>query len=291
MPPLIHPQTPRVAVPCGCALGEQAVWDHRTGTLLWVDIEEPALWRHRPEGGEPARLALDEPLGFVALTEDPDTVVAGFRSGLARLRLSGGPPETILVPEPDRPGNRLNGGTVAPDGALYFGSMDAAEAQATGTFYRWDGRDLTRFGGQMPVTNGPAASPDGRTLYTVDTAAGTVRAHGLAQGGVGEARALVQFEPGWGKPDGLTVDAEGCIWVCHYGGSRVTRFTPDGEAILVVPVPTALVTHCAFIGPDLATLAITTARRDRDPRIDPMAGHLFVVETGNRGQPSRSLAV
>ena len=286
----IHPQTPRVAVACGCALGEQAVWDHRTGTLLWVDGEDPALWRHRPGAGEPQRLALGEPPGFVALTQDPGTVLAGFRSGLARLRVADGHCERVLVPEPDRPGNRLNGGHAGPDGALYFGSMDEAESQPTGTFHRWDGRDHTCFGGSMPVTNGPAAAPDGRTLYTVDTAAGTVRAHALAQGRVGDARTVVRFEPGWGKPYGLTVDAEGCLWVCHYGASRITRFTPDGEAVLVVPVPTALVTHCTFMGPDLSTLAITTARRDRDPGLDPMAGHLFAVDLGIRGQPSHVLA-
>jgi sugar lactone lactonase YvrE len=81
----------------------------------------------------------------------------------------------------------------------------------------------------------------------------------------------------------MTVDSEGFLWVCHWGGSRISRFAPDGTLERVLPVPTAQVSKCAFGGPDLTTLYITTAGIGRDPRIDPMAGHLFTVETGNRG--------
>ena len=102
----------------------------------------------------------------------------------------------------------------------------------------------------------------------------------------GPARPFVRFEEGWGHPDGIAIDAEGHVWVCHWGGSRITRFAPDGEPEWVVPVPTAQVTKCAFGGPDLTTLYIATAGIGRDPHIDPMAGHLFSVETGIRGLPA-----
>ena len=126
-------------------------------------------------------------------------------------------------------------------------------------------------------------SPDGTTLYTTDTRGGTIFAHDLAGGLPGEPRRFVQFEDGWGHPDGMAVDAEGHLWVCHWGGSRITRFAPDGTLERVVPVPTAQVTKCAFGGPDLTTLYITTASVGRDPVIDPMAGHVFAVETESRG--------
>jgi sugar lactone lactonase YvrE len=96
----------------------------------------------------------------------------------------------------------------------------------------------------------------------------------------------VQFEPGWGHPDGMTIDAEGHLWVCHFGGARVTRFTPDGTAVLVVPIPTGQVTKAAFGGPDLATLYITTAAIGRDREIDLMAGDLLAIEPGIRGLPA-----
>lgn len=285
MPPRVHPDMPRVALACRCRLGEEVLWDARSDALLWVDIEEPAVWRYRPATGESDCRPLDEKISFAVLTPDPDVVVAGLKSGVARLRLSDGSREPLVRPEPHPPNNRPNSGNVGPDGALYFGTMDDAEQARTGTFHRWDGRRLIAFGGMAVVTNGPVASPDGARLYTTDTQAGVVRVHRLDGGYVGEAEPLITFEEGWGHPDGLTVDAAGHLWICHYGGSRITRFSPDGAVERILPVPTPLVTKCAFGGPSLSTLYITTAARGRDPTLDPMAGHLFAVETEFRGFP------
>lgn len=285
--PLIHPELPRVAAASSCLLGEGPVWDHRTGTLLWVDVKAPAIWRHRPETGQNTRLDIAQPVGFVALTPDPDIVIAGLKSGLARIHLWGGEVQPLVSPEPDKPGNRINDGHVGPDGYLYFGTMSESEGEATGAFWRWDGRELLRFHGGIPVTNGPALSPDGRLLYTVDTRKRLICLHELGPEGPGKGRSFVRFERGWGHPDGITVDAEGFLWACHWGGSRVTRFAPDGAAERVLPIPTAQVTKCAFGGPDLATLYITTAAVGRGPDLDPMAGHLFAVPTeGIRGLPA-----
>lgn len=287
--PTVHPQTPRVAVACGCTLGEGPVWDHRTGTLLWVDIKAPAVWRFTPASGDVQTLSIPERIGFVALTPDPRVVIAGLKSGLARLRLADGALEPIVAPEPDSPSQRINDGAVGPDGSLYFGTLDEERREPGGFFYRWDGQDLTRFHGGFVTTNGPAASHDGRTLYTVDTRGLTIFAHDLADGRPGKARIFTRFEEGWGSPDGLAVDAEGHVWSCHWGGSRITRFAPDGSVERTLPVPTALVTKCAFGGPDLTTLYITTAAERRDRQIDPMAGHLFQVETGIKGLPAHFL--
>lgn len=284
--PSVHSETPRVAVACGCTLGEAPVWDHRTGTLLWVDIKTPAVWRFSPDNGATKTLPIPEPIGFVALTHDPDWVIAGLKTGLARLRLSNGDIRPIVAPEPDQPGNRINDGFVGPDGSLYFGTLDEGGSEPAGFFYRWDGRDLTRFHGGFVTTNGPAASHDGRTLYTVDTPGGLISAHDLTEGQPGEPRRFAGFQEGWGRPDGLAVDAEGHVWSCHWGGSRITRFAPDGSVERTLPVPTALVTKCAFGGPDLTTLYITTASQGRDPHVDLMAGHLFTVETGIKGLPA-----
>lgn len=287
----VHPDMPRIVVACGCALGEEVTWDARSDSLIWVDIEDPAIWRHRTRTGETERVALSEKISFALLTPDPDIVVAGFKSGAARLSLADGRREPLVKPDPHPPGNRLNSGQIGPDGALWFSSMDDTEAETTGGFFRWDGGALAAFGGPAAVTNGPVLSPDGRLAYTADTANGVVRVHAIAAGRPGEARPFAVFPDGWGKPDGLTVDAEGHLWVCHYGGSRITRFAPDGAPERVVPMPTDLVTKCAFGGPDLATLYVTTCLRGRDPKLHPMAGHLFAIPTDIRGVPAHVFGV
>jgi sugar lactone lactonase YvrE len=282
--PEVSPLTPRVAVASGCELGEGPVWDHRTGTLFFVDIKNPGVWRYQPATGHSSRVDVAERIGFVALTQDPDIVIAGFKSGLARLHLFGGQVQPLGDPEPDKPGNRINDGHVGPDGAIWFGTLDdEGESRPTGVFWRYDGERFTSFGEPRPVTNGPALSPDGRTIYTVDSPGRLVHAHALEDGRPGEARPFVAFDEGWGHPDGMAVDAEGHVWICHWGGSRVSRFSPDGALERVVPVPTAQATKCAFGGPDLTTLFITTAAIGRDRTIDVMAGHLFAVETGVTG--------
>jgi sugar lactone lactonase YvrE len=281
--PLVHPEVPHVAVASGCTLGEGALWDHRTGTVLWVDIKRQSIWRYQPETGHHWQADTPEPVGFVALTPDDDIVIAGFKSGLVRVHLWGGEMQPLVSPEPGRPGNRINDGCVGPDGALYFGTMDDAEKEPTGSFWRWDGETLTRLFTGFVVTNGPAFSPNGRTIYTVDSTDRTIYAHEFMDGVPGASRVFVRFEAGWGHPDGLAVDAEGFVWACHWGASRITRFAPDGSAERVLPVPTAEVTKCAFGGPDLTTLYITTASVGHDPHIDPMAGQLFRVATGIRG--------
>jgi sugar lactone lactonase YvrE len=281
--PVVHPETPRVAVASACTVGEGALWDHRTGTVYWVDIKNPGVWRYQPETGQFSRIEVRERIGFVALTEDPGVVIAGFKSGLARLHLVGGQVQPLVAPEPERPGNRINDGHVGPSGTLYFGTMDDDENEPAGTFWRWDGAQLSSFHETFTVTNGPVTSPDGGTLYTTDTKGGVIYAHDLADGVPGEPRSFIRFEDGWGHPDGMAVDAEGHLWVCHWGGSRITRFDARGDVERILPVPTAQVTKCAFGGANLTTLYITTAAIGHDPTIDPMAGHLFVVETGIRG--------
>jgi sugar lactone lactonase YvrE len=281
--PVVHPKTPHVVVASACVVGEGALWDHRTDTVFWVDIKNPGIWRYHPKTGKHSRIDAPERVGFIALTHDPDIVIAGFKSGLARFHLFGGETQPLVSPEPENPGNRINDGCVGPDGALYFGTMHDEETRPSGAFWRWDGKELTRFHEGITVTNGPAFSHDGQTLYATDTTNGTIYAFDLDQGRLGEPRRFVQFHEGWGHPDGMAVDAEGHLWVCHWGGSHITRFAPDGSVERIVPVPTAQVTKCAFGGPDLTTLYITTAAIGHDPHIDPMAGHLFMVETDIRG--------
>ena len=286
--PAIFPDRPRVAVPCGAELGEGAIWDGRTGTLLWVDIPAGTLWRWSPgAGGDASSTHVGEPVGFVLLTPDPDAVLVGLRSGLARLDLRGGAPTVLARPEPDRPGNRLNDGTAGPDGSVYFGTMDDAKKERTGRFYRWSPTGLAPFGDEAAITNGPAIDGPAGLLYATDTRNRTVRRHRLGPDGVpGPGEPFVTLGGGDGHPDGMVVDAEGHVWICQYGAGRVTRFTPEGRPVLALHVPTANPTKVAFGGPDLRTLYITTAASGLDRTIDIHAGHVLAVEIGIAGRPA-----
>lgn len=284
----VFERRPDVAVPCGCVLGEGAIWDHRLGILYWVDINGQALWSWRPDAGEEARSrALAERIGFVLLTEDPGILIAGLKSGLARLSLVDGATATLLRPEPDLPGNRLNDGAVGPDGTIYFGTLNEADRQPTGHFYRWSGGDPERFGTGTITTNGPAVDAERGWLYATDTSRGRVLRHPLGpDGSVGLPEDFVTFGEGEGHPDGMAIDAESHVWICHFRGARITRFDPEGSPVLVVPMPTPQVTKLAFGGPDLATIYVTSAARDLDREIDPLAGHVFRIQAGIAGRPS-----
>lgn len=276
------PLQPEMAVPCGCRLGEGPLWDHRTGTLYWVDIHGQALWALGDELA--TRTELDERTGFVLLTPDSGVLIAGMKTGLRRIEAASGRViETVCVPEPDCPWNRCNDGVASPDGQVFFGTMDDDEEQPTGAFYRHDGMDLHRFADGLGTTNGPAVSPDGKLLYTVDSSARIVSRAPMQGGAPGGAEAFLRFGPDDATPDGIAVDEEGWLWIAHHGGGRVTRFTPEGVAERVVTLPVARPTKCAFAGPDLTTLFITTAGGGRP---GPSDGHLFRIETGIRGLPA-----
>lgn len=280
-------ERPKVAVPCGCTLGEGPVWDDRTGTLLWVDIEGQALWSWQPSSGRDARSdPLPERCGFVLLTPDPSCFVLGLKSGMARYRL-GRSPETVLRPEPARPGNRLNDGAAGPDGSVYFGSLNDAGTDPTGAFYHWSASGLAGFGVTAKTTNGPAVDGPRGVLYATDTSHGRIHRHAIGPDGApGPAELFVAFREGDGHPDGMAVDAEGHLWVCHFRGSRITCFAPDGSPVLIVPMPTPQVTKLCFGGPDLTTAYVTTAARDLDRTTDPLAGHVFSFEAGIAGLPA-----
>lgn len=273
-----------VAVSCGCRLGEGPVWDQRGQRLFWVDILAHAIWILEADG-RTKRIEVPERLGFVALTPDENVLLTGFKSGLALYDLRDGAMRALVSPEPERTGNRINDGTVGPDGSVYFGTMDERERKATGSFWRYARGTLTRFGPPAVVTNGPAVAADGKRLYAVHSVARKIFMHRLSAGLPGEPELFAQFPAHWGYPDGLIVDAEDHLWVCHWGGSRVTRFRPDATVERVISVPTRQVTKCALGGRDFSTLYITTAQRGR-PVSDKAAGHLFAYSTDVRGVPA-----
>ena len=250
-----------------------------------MDIRGRRLHRMDEAGGDRKSWELPQEPGCVALTDDPARVVLGLRAGVFLFEIGTGRLEPMAVPEGHAPGHRLNDGKVDPSGRFWFGTMHDGERPAEGALHLLARpRAATRVDGPYTVPNGPAFSPDGRVMYCADSPAGVVYAFDLNDGRPARKRPLVRFAEEDGHPDGMTVDAEACLWVAHWGGGRVSRFTPDGRRLGHVEVPTERVTSCAFGGADLRTLFITSAGGTGSAGAGP-AGAVFAARPAVAGTP------
>ncbi|WP_454020969.1 SMP-30/gluconolactonase/LRE family protein [Azospirillum sp. Marseille-Q6669] len=275
----------------GAQLGEGPVWSPSRNALFAVDIRGSRLLRYSPADGRGRDWPLEEAACWLVERADGAGFVAGLRSRrlvgltLDGDRLSVGP--EMLRLEEDTPGNRLNDAMADTAGRLWVGSMDDAEQEASGALYRVgpDG-SVARVDEGYRVSNGPALAPDGRTLYHTDSPSRTIYAFTLAaDGALSDKRVHLRFGEEDGYPDGMTCDAEGHLWVAHWSGGRVSRFRPDGTLDRVVRLPVSNVTSCAFGGPGLDRLFITTAAQDA-PAGEPLAGGLFACTPGVAGLPA-----
>jgi sugar lactone lactonase YvrE len=265
-------------------LGEGPVWVPRDDALYWVDINGRKIFRLR--GGETT--VFDTPIKVGSIwPREQGGFIAGTEEGLAFTDdlISF---DFFANPDAALPDNRFNDGKTDRRGRFWAGTMDNRERAASGTLYRLDfDRDLAAIDSGYRVTNGPAFSPDGRTMYHSDTAIQITYAFDLD--GLGNAtnrREFIRFGKGDGYPDGMTVDADGCLWIAFWDGWCVRRFSPAGECLLELRVPVQRPTSVAFGGGDLKTLFITSARRDlqgTDLDSQPLAGGLFAADVGVQG--------
>lgn len=265
--------------PLQAALGEGPVWDSRTQRLWCVDILAPAVHCLDPITGHCSRWNAPAKIGWVAPV-GAGVMMAGLADGLYRFTPDEDAFDRIVQVEPDLPGNRINDGTVGPDGAFWFGTMDDAESSPSGRVYRFDGDRLRDCGiGPMCITNGPAVSPDGRRLYIVDTLARQVWAYPVdTDATLGPGTCFVTLDSDEGHPDGVTCDAEGGVWLGLWGGWQARRYDAAGELTDVVEFPVANVTKIALGGPGGRTAFATTARKGLDRRAldeQPFAGDIF----------------
>lgn len=279
--------SPRSVWSLAAELGEGPVWVD--GALWFVDIKKRKVHRYEPASGEQRSWDAPDEIGFI-LPKRGGGFVAGLPSGLFSFDSVSGVFDAIVEVEPELAGNRINDGVVDPLGRLWFGTMDNLERNASGAFYRYAAGQLEQVGpANIRITNGPAISPDGRTLYCVDTLAGTIDACAVhADGSLGSARPFVRIGREDGHPDGPTVDSEGCVWVALYAGWEARRYSPAGELIERVKFPVANITKVAFGGDDLRTAFATTARQKLTPEEiapQPQIGDLFEFRVDVPGLP------
>ncbi len=266
------------------AHGEGPVWAPEWPGVRWVDMLAGDVLEL--DGGEVRR----HHVGAVAAALRPGTgggVVLALERGFA---LADGA-LTAVRPLPEvwtDPGVRMNDGGCDPDGRFYCGSMAYDGTPGAGALHRLDpdGSVTTVLTG-VTVSNGLAWSPDGGTAYYVDTPTGRIDAFDYtAAAGLTHRRTVVTIPAEVGSPDGLTVDAEGNLWVALWGGGAVHCYTPDGEQVARAGFPVTQVTACAFGGPDLDELYVTTSRQGVEEGTQPEAGSLFRLRPGVRGLPA-----
>jgi sugar lactone lactonase YvrE len=275
-----------VAVPGRARVGEGPFWDAPSGTLSWVDIPAGTIHTVAPDGvGEPEVLAVPTLVGAAVRRATGVGFVAATSEGFAEV----GPDGTLTTRLDFLPaGRRMNDAKCDPAGRLWAGSTEMDFAAGCGALHvllpDWQRVDLLD---GLALPNGLGWSPDGSTFYLVDSIARELNAFDVPADGPGLAnrRVLARFT-GSGLPDGLTVDAVGCLWVALWGGGRLVRLSPDGEVLLELGLPVEQPSSCTFGGAMLDVLYVTTAREGLALDADDPAGSVFAVRgLGVGGRP------
>jgi D-xylonolactonase len=293
----------RCLVNPGCSLGEGPTWDARSQRLYWVDILENRIYRYDPADESTSSWATPEHVGFVVVRPDGD-LLAGFKSGLHHVALDDDGSVTasrIDRVDLDRDDVRFNDATSDAEGRIWACTLGGTPEQPLGTYYRY-ASDLSRrtVDDGYLVANGPALSPDGRLLYTVETAGHPGRAQGVyvsrltPEGTLAGQRLLIDWGAYDSSPDGVVTDAEGNLWLGEFGGNVVRCFSPNSEQLASVPLPAWSVTKAVFGGERGDLLYVTSARVEADEetlaRFPDTGGVIEVSGTGARAATANASA-
>lgn len=265
-------------------LGEGPLWSARDNALYWTDILDHRINRLSLGDGAVESWQMPDYAGWVIERES-----GGFIAGVGREIVAldaNGAIQGLLAPlEPERDGNRVNDAKADAAGRVWAGSMPVTADRPSGAFYRLDpDGTVARVDDGYHIANGPAISGDGRTILHTDSGLGIIYRFVLDAGGnLGEREAFIRFEPHWGKPDGMTFDADGGLWVACWDGGCIMRFTPEGQRDRVIELPASQISSCTFAGPNLDRMFVTSAAVNVD---EPLGGALFEVDPGCRGLPT-----
>ena len=280
----------------GALLGEGPMWSPRDNALYWVDILTPAVHCHHVADGANSVIQLGA-MASVAIPKSTGGLLLATPGGLMTLDTSTLRMNLLAHPEAERRGNRYNDGKCDRRGRLWISSMDMGAATNRGSLFRVDpDGSWERMDSGFTVPNGLGWSPDSTRMYFTDTFRRTIYVYDfdLVAGAITNRRVLISFKEPDGKPDGLTVDADGCLWVAAYDAWHVARFSPEGREMERIRLPVARPTSCCFGGPSLETLFVTSASVRLGAQAlaaAPLSGSLFAMEVpGVRGLPEATFA-
>ena len=254
-------------------LGESPLWHPQEQVLYWCDIPGRQLHRFDPVSQQHQPWQFHTEVACCAARRQGGLLLA-LRDGLWHFNPVDGRHTQVSVAPYPQATERYNDGKVDAQGRFWCGTIYEPRDAPSASLYRWAEGQLQRAAGDITVSNGLAWSPSGRTLYWADTPAHMVYAYDFdaQQGSLSHRHAFARFAPRdpmqglatyGGRPDGATVDAEGCYWVAMFEGASLQRFTPQGELLQILHLPVRCPTMPCFGGSDLRTLFITTSREKR----------------------------
>jgi len=268
--------------------GEGIFWNPLDGLVWWTDIEGRALWSFDPVSNQSTSHQMKDRVCCFAPRREGGFIVA-FADRVSLLELTTGEEEKICNFEPDNPETRLNDGRTDRQGRLIVGGMNETTGMATSSVIRID-HDLkvSQLFAGVSCANSTCFSPDGKTMFFADTPDREIVAfdYDTDLGTVSRRRVHANFSDEPGLPDGSCVDSEGGVWNAEWEGRRVVRVGPDGQIDRVIEIPVWKPTCCAFGGPNVDTLYITTSRLMSDAETianEPESGDLFAIKPGVRG--------
>lgn len=286
-----------VVVEGRAAAAECPLWDDERNRLTWADVITDHFYAYYPDNGENELIAeIGQPIGAVVPRAKSGFVVT-LTDGFGFFDEETGKVELVAPAERERPENKFNDAKCDPAGRLLSGTFRAdANPHADAALYRLDpDLTVTKLRDDVDFSNGMGWSPDGSIFYYVDTTAQRIDAfdYDVGAGSISNRRTLVEIDIEEGNPDGLSVDAEGYVWLCLWDGWEVRRYAPDGTLERRIKMPARRVTSCAFGGPDLMDLYITTASvglSDTELNEQPLAGSVFRIRPGVKGLPTNRFA-
>jgi sugar lactone lactonase YvrE len=272
-------------------LGEGSLWDSAKNCLYWVDIVGRKVNIYDPVTGRNRVFHVSQDVGTVVPAKSGDLMIA-LRDGFARLKIESG--EVVMMAEKKKEGIRFNDGKCDPAGRFWAGTMADEMTEGAGALYCLDS-DLTvrSMIDQVTISNGLVWTSDAKRFYFIDTPTCEVAAfdYDVATGDITNRKTAIKVDKNLGLPDGMAIDEEDMVWVAHWGGGMVTRWDPQtGKLLDRINVPGAnLVTSCAFGGPKLDDLFITSASvglNDEQKKGQPLAGGIFRIKLNVKGVPA-----
>ncbi len=281
--------TVRLVLDTKATLGEGPIWDSSAQLLFWVDILKHKVHVYDPAEHRDRVIDVGQDVGTIVSRRSGGVMLA-LHGGFASMDIETGAVRMITDPEVHLPGNRFNDGKCDPAGRLWAGTMAYTDQDTQGSLYCLD-TDLgvRRVLSGLGISNGIAWSLDGKTMYFIDSLEYAVKAfdYEKASGAITNGRFVIRVPKRLGMPDGMTIDAEGMLWIGLWQGACVGRWNPNtGESLQTIRLPATNVTACAFGSRDLDTLYITTATAELSPAQlvrEPLAGGLFAVKPGVKG--------